>query len=97
LRDEQVEYIVAPYEADAQLAHLSALAPEEGGVSTIITEDSDLLAYGCKVVSILSALRSRICQSPISNRIDTNQRAPLELTNGYLGPPKKNWITCWDD
>ncbi|CAM6091433.1 unnamed protein product [Calypogeia fissa] len=50
LREERIEYVVAPYEADAQLAHLSTLAPEVGGISTIITEDSDLLAYGCKVV-----------------------------------------------
>lgn len=38
-----VEYVVAPYEADAQLAFLS----RNGWVDAVITEDSDLLAFGC--------------------------------------------------
>ncbi|ORY08295.1 PIN domain-like protein, partial [Basidiobolus meristosporus CBS 931.73] len=46
LREENVEFIVAPYEADAQLAYLDKI----GRVSAIITEDSDLLVYGCKCV-----------------------------------------------
>jgi exonuclease 1 len=33
---------VAPYEADAQLAYLFI----EGKIDVVITEDSDLLAYG---------------------------------------------------
>jgi exonuclease-1 len=47
LRAEDVEYIVAPYEADAQLCMLE----REGIVDGIITEDSDLLVFGCKQVS----------------------------------------------
>uniref|UniRef100_A0A1J3DUT9 Exonuclease 1 n=1 Tax=Noccaea caerulescens TaxID=107243 RepID=A0A1J3DUT9_NOCCA len=50
LKSENVEFIVAPYEADAQLAYLSSLELEQGGVAAVITEDSDLLAYGCKAV-----------------------------------------------
>jgi len=46
LRAENVRYIVAPYEADAQLAYLERV----GLVSGIITEDSDLLVYGCQNV-----------------------------------------------
>ncbi|KAF2078068.1 hypothetical protein CYY_000619 [Polysphondylium violaceum] len=42
LRKRKIEYIVAPYEADAQLAYLSIT----GQVDAIITEDSDLVAYG---------------------------------------------------
>lgn len=38
---------MAPYEADAQLAHLASLPQEEGGVAAVVTEDSDLAAYGC--------------------------------------------------
>lgn len=45
-----MEFIVAPYEADAQLAYLSSLELEQGGIAAVITEDSDLLAYGCKAV-----------------------------------------------
>ena len=39
-------YVVAPYEADAQLAYLERI----GLVHGIITEDSDLLVFGCKNV-----------------------------------------------
>lgn len=43
LKREGVEFVVAPYEADAQLAFLAL----SGDVAAVITEDSDLLAYGC--------------------------------------------------
>ncbi|NXV81512.1 EXO1 Exonuclease, partial [Atlantisia rogersi] len=45
-RARGVDCIVAPYEADAQLAYLN----KTGVVQAIITEDSDLLAFGCKKV-----------------------------------------------
>ncbi|SCV74311.1 BQ2448_6743 [Microbotryum intermedium] len=41
-----IKYIVAPYEADPQLAYLE----REGIVDGIITEDSDLLIFGCRTV-----------------------------------------------
>ena len=41
LRDADVEFIVAPFEADAQMAHLAST----GAVSGIITEDSDLVSF----------------------------------------------------
>ncbi|KAJ1910279.1 hypothetical protein IWQ60_010738 [Tieghemiomyces parasiticus] len=44
LRQEKVDYIVAPYEADAQLYYLD----KAGLVDAVITEDSDLLAFGCR-------------------------------------------------
>jgi len=46
LRAHGVECIVAPYEADAQLAYLS----RSGYVDAVISEDSDLLPYGCSTV-----------------------------------------------
>ncbi|KAF9541251.1 Rad2 nuclease [Mortierella hygrophila] len=46
LRAAGVEFVVAPYEADAQLAYLE----KHGIVDGIITEDSDLLVFGCKKV-----------------------------------------------
>eukprot|EP00347_Sterkiella_histriomuscorum_P014332 403361276 len=42
LETMNVQFVVAPYEADAQLAHLF----KTGKVDLIITEDSDLLVYG---------------------------------------------------
>lgn len=38
-----IQYVVAPYEADAQCAYLA----HQGIVDAVLTEDSDLLAYGC--------------------------------------------------
>ena len=46
LKQKGIEYFVAPYEADIQLAYLDKI----NYVDCIITEDSDLLALGCKKV-----------------------------------------------
>ncbi len=46
LRRERVDFIVAPYEADAQLAYLDRI----GRVAAVISEDSDLLLFGIKRV-----------------------------------------------
>ena len=46
LRRAKVEFIVAPYEADAQLAFLA----RTDQVAAVITEDSDLALYDCKHV-----------------------------------------------
>jgi exonuclease 1 len=46
LKQAQVPYVVAPYEADAQMAYMA----RSGIVDLVITEDSDLLAYGCPEV-----------------------------------------------
>jgi exonuclease-1 len=43
-----VKYVVAPYEADAQLAFLE----KTGTIDAIMTEDSDLLVFGCKRVGL---------------------------------------------
>ncbi|KAG1649701.1 Exonuclease 1 [Nymphon striatum] len=41
-----IDCIVAPYEADAQLAYLN----KQGFAQTIITEDSDLIIFGCEKI-----------------------------------------------
>lgn len=46
LREEKVRYVVAPYEADAQIAYLFRI----GVVTAVIAEDSDMLAFGCQRV-----------------------------------------------
>ncbi|XP_074272403.1 exonuclease 1 [Silene latifolia] len=43
LKREGISYIVAPYEADAQMAFLATTRQ----VDAVITEDSDLIAFGC--------------------------------------------------
>ncbi|KXN86523.1 Exodeoxyribonuclease 1 [Leucoagaricus sp. SymC.cos] len=58
LRVENVQYVVAPYEADAQLAYLERI----GLVSAILTEDSDLLVFDCKnVLFKLDHIASTVC------------------------------------
>lgn len=42
LRKLDVEYVVAPYEADSQLAYLE----KEGIINGVLSEDSDLLVFG---------------------------------------------------
>ncbi|KAG0259207.1 Rad2 nuclease [Mortierella polycephala] len=46
LEAAQVDFVVAPYEADAQLAYLE----KHGLVDGIVTEDSDLIVFGCKKI-----------------------------------------------
>jgi len=45
-REKNIQYLVAPFEADAQLAYLSL----KGFAQLVISEDSDLLVFGCKQV-----------------------------------------------
>lgn len=43
LRELSIKFLVSPFEADAQLAYMC----RTGWVDVVISEDSDLLAYGC--------------------------------------------------
>ena len=43
LRRLNVDYVVAPYEADAQLAFMY----RQGLIAGVVSEDSDLMAFGC--------------------------------------------------
>jgi len=47
-----IDFVVAPYEADAQLAYLEKI----GLIQAIITEDSDLLVFGSKRVQLIFIL-----------------------------------------
>lgn len=52
LKAVNVEFVIAPYEADSQLAYMSL----SGYIHSIVTEDSDLIVYGCN--NILFKLRN---------------------------------------
>lgn len=83
LKREGVDFIVAPYEADAQMAYLAL----SGDVDAVITEDSDLLPYGCPKVSLtlqLACLR-------ISRRRD-DVAVPLRLQ--YLPGAGVHHVGC---
>ena len=43
LKELGIEYIIAPYESDAELAYLASI----NYIDVVCTEDSDLIAYGC--------------------------------------------------
>lgn len=70
-------YVVAPYEADAQLAYLE----RSGLVDGIITEDSDLLVFGCKNVlfklDIVSATITSIARSNFGSPALTSESISL--------------------
>jgi exonuclease-1 len=46
LKEREIQFVVAPFEADAQLAYLA----REKFVKGVVTEDSDLLVFGCPLV-----------------------------------------------
>lgn len=46
LKQEKVQYVVAPYEADSQLVYLE----QNGFTSGIVSEDSDLLVFGAQLL-----------------------------------------------
>lgn len=43
-----MHWLVAPYEADAQMSYLAV----NGDVHAVLTEDSDMVAYGCPRVGM---------------------------------------------
>lgn len=50
-RQKAFDYVVAPYEADAQIAYLV----KHCYANIAISEDSDLLAYGCQAVKMIKS------------------------------------------
>lgn len=60
-----VDVIVSPYEADAQLAFLT----NNGLADAVITEDSDLIAFGCAKVSHLNLVIRKNCYGIDSKRL----------------------------
>lgn len=69
LQQETISYVVAPYEADAQLAFLEANSIIDG----IITEDSDLLVFGCKTV-LFKLDQAGNCIEILQSRFWTNKQ-----------------------
>lgn len=72
-RNRGVDCIVAPYEADAQLAYLL----KQALVDAVITEDSDLLCFGCKAVIFKLDLTGR-CQ-----RVEEKSLGRVPALNGF--------------
>ncbi|KAI0237089.1 hypothetical protein L0F63_000557 [Massospora cicadina] len=85
LKDRELPYIVAPYEADAQLAFLS----RNGYLAAVVSEDSDLLVYECpRVIFKLDA-----CGSGVEIRYEELNQVP-ELSQLVAGGPAKFRHLC---
>ncbi|ANQ06212.1 Exonuclease I [Plasmodium coatneyi] len=93
-KTKNIDYIISPFEADAQLSYLCRM----GYISCAISEDSDLLVYGCP--RVLYKLKStgecdEICLMPIDDLIDINVinkiRNPLSnsFNEFYMTPMKE--------
>lgn len=54
LKRENISYVVAPYEADAQMTFLAI----SNQVDAVLTEDSDLIPFGCPRVSYTETIFS---------------------------------------
>ncbi|KAI0319311.1 PIN domain-like protein [Amylostereum chailletii] len=89
LRAEKIPYVVAPYEADAQLAFLE----REGIVDGIITEDSDLLVFGCQ--RVLFKLDSTSATLTSISRADFGSVHPPDATSKAKG--KSVSLAGWSD
>lgn len=70
LQQQRVPFVVAPYEADAQLAYLAL----QGMVYAVISEDSDMLVYGCPRVLFKLDPRTGIGQEITIANLQHNHR-----------------------
>eukprot|EP00922_Rhytidocystis_sp_ex-Travisia-forbesii_P018285 GHVS01027183.1.p1 GENE.GHVS01027183.1~~GHVS01027183.1.p1 ORF type:complete len:657 (+),score=94.90 GHVS01027183.1:292-2262(+) len=74
-----VEFVVAPFEADAQLAYMC----RTGYVTCVVTEDSDLLAYGCPRVVF------KMDKSGAGQEIDISEIADLKIEGEWKNKKTK--------
>ncbi len=70
---KNVDFIVAPYEADCQIAKLKRL----GLVDAVISEDSDLIAFGVNVILKLN-------QNGECDYVDLNKWRPKDVDDVFL-------------
>ncbi|SCU80856.1 LAMI_0B03950g1_1 [Lachancea mirantina] len=83
---QHIPYIVAPFEADAQMVYLE----QNGIVDGIISEDSDLLVFGCR--KLITKLNDRgecieICR-------DELHHLPSRFPLGTLKPDEFRTVVC---
>lgn len=78
LESREIYYMIAPYEADAQLAYLSM----NNLVDAVITEDSDVLIYGCRHVIF---------------KLDKNSGTGHQIIRKNLGSNIGMSFTNWND
>lgn len=74
LKARNIPYIVAPYEADAQLVYLE----KHGHIDAVLSEDSDLIIFGAKTLVTKANARADTCSVVYSK----NLPAPLNTPAG---------------
>lgn len=82
LREAMIPFLVAPYEADGQLAYLS----NQGYIDLVVTEDSDLIAYGASPVfyKMSDSLIDGVPKGILLRREDlaaNNEHSKVDLTD----------------
>ncbi|KAL1933184.1 hypothetical protein VTP01DRAFT_8862 [Rhizomucor pusillus] len=80
---KNIPYIIAPFEADAQLAYLA----RTNIVDAVLTEDSDLAVYGCPTILTKFAL--------LNSRIDNKRVIGTDISNGYQATLQSS-LRDWD-
>lgn len=81
-----IRYVVAPYEADAQLVYLEKI----NEISAIISEDSDLLIFGCKILitkmdnfgHCIVVSRDKFCNCPELRNMSDSQLRAIAIFSG---------------
>jgi len=81
LKRLRVEFLVAPYEADAQMAWLADVPEARGGVAAVITEDSDLLCYGAVRAVLFKVDRAGACVEVQREHLFGITRECVDLTD----------------
>ncbi|SMN18651.1 similar to Saccharomyces cerevisiae YDR263C DIN7 Mitochondrial nuclease functioning in DNA repair and replication [Maudiozyma saulgeensis] len=85
-RSENIDYIVAPFEADSQMVYLE----KEGLVDGIISEDSDLLIFGCK--NLITKLNDRGEARQIERKDFNMLEEPFSI--GKFSPEQLRLMVC---
>jgi hypothetical protein len=81
LKRLNVEFLVAPYEADAQMAWLADVPEVRGGVAAVITEDSDMLCYGAVRAVLFKVDRAGACLEVQRDHLFGISRECVDLTD----------------
>lgn len=84
-----VRYVVAPYEADAQLGFLA----RNGQVDAVITEDSDIMLFGCNRVVFKLDRDGTGQEVDLSEVFSQRWANPLRRREGG-GEKTKGWRIC---
>ena len=77
LRYKEVEFIVAPYEADSQLAYLY----HKKYVDFVVSEDSDMIAYNC--FQLVKKLRAN-GECLVMNVVNKKQASPSGFLRDFM-------------